>query len=259
MKSHGEYRIRPLSLGPVLRMTWAIVGRSLCRNYFQHIPGVEYRMENPDGETFTKSATIVANHRSQLETDILKTLAPGMPVLSIHKDLSSLSNLSGKDILPIFFIGADLVVPRNSKALYKGRLLVSVGNRMNVVDASHIRQIYQEEYAKLVSRTIDAHDYHGLVLDRYRYKGTEIFNAVKRNLRKHDDYAEWIGSPQVDGTVMVKSEGYGEKALLYALCHPDREVLAIEEDAEKRELLRYCAEGLVSNLRILAVPDSSKS
>ena len=253
VQQHGKYRTRPLSLIPVLRKAWAIVARCFSRHYYRHIPGMEYRMENPEEETFASPAIIVANHRTKMEKDILKALTPEMPVLSIHEDLSILKEHPGKNILPIFFHGTDLVTPSDSNAIYQGRLTVHIGRRTNTIDGS----IYQEEYAKLSSQMVDAHDYHGLVLDRYRYKGTEIFNAVKRNLKKHDDYAEWINSPQTDKTVMVEPTGYGEKALLYALVHPDKEVLAIEEDAEKRELLRYCAEGLVSNLRVFAVTDTA--
>ncbi len=257
VQNHGEYRTRPLSLIPVLRMAWAIVARCFCRNYFRHIPGLEYRMENPGDETFEKPAIIVANHRSKLEGDILKVLAPGMPVLSIHEDLSGLREHPRQDILPVYFHGTDLILPQDSDALYQGCLTVHIGRRMKATDAALLQQTYQEEYTRQAAQSMNLHDYHALVLDRYRYKGTEIFNAVKRNMKKHGDYAAWIETPQADKTVVVQPAGYGEKALLYALAHPDKEVLAIEEDEEKRELLRYCAEGLVSNLRISAVADTA--
>ncbi len=34
--------------------------------------------------------------------------------------------------------------------------------------------------------------YHDLVLDRYRYKGVEVFSTVKRNLRRNRDYQAWM-------------------------------------------------------------------
>ena len=244
---HGEYRVRPLSLVPMLRMVWVMIARCFCRNYFRHIPGVEYHMENSMDGTFEEPIMIFGDQQTRMEKDILRALSPKSRILTSV----SLEDQMDLEVVPVFFHGFDIVVSRNGKAVYQGQLTVRVGRKMKASDAIHH---YKETYAKMASQIEDAHYYHGLVLDRYRYKGTEIFNAVKKNLRKYDDYAEWIDVPQESKQIIVQPAGYGEKALLYALVHPDKEVLAVEEDAEKRELLRFCAEGIVSNLRIKSVP-----
>lgn len=115
--------------------------------------------------------------------------------------------------------------------------------------------------------------YHYLVLDRYRYKGVEVFSAVKRNLRRTHDYQAWMASlddankPAMDESaamddtigknIVVENAGYGEQVLLYALHHPEAKIIAVEADAEKCDLMRYCMEGVVSNVQVLSQAEYS--
>ena len=92
---------------------------------------------------------------------------------------------------------------------------------------------------------------HYLVLDRYRYKGVEVFGGVKKNLRRTHDYRKWVAEQNPVGPVIVEQAGYGEQAMLYALLHPETTVIAVEADAEKRELMRYSMEGIVNNVKIV--------
>lgn len=103
---------------------------------------------------------------------------------------------------------------------------------------------------------------HYLVLDRYRYKGVEVFGAVKRNLRRTRDYAAWIGEQEIalkgmmknGGTerpqIIIEHAGYGENVLLLALLHPEADLVAREEDAEKCCLMKYSFEGIIENVKI---------
>ncbi len=94
-----------------------------------------------------------------------------------------------------------------------------------------------------------------LVLDRYRYKGVEVFGTVKKNLRRTHDYQEWMAQQDASKTVVVQSAGYGERVLLYALLHPLAHVVAVEADSEKRDLMRYSMEGIVDNVEIVSQLD----
>lgn len=100
--------------------------------------------------------------------------------------------------------------------------------------------------------------YHDLVLDRYRYKGVEIFSTVKKNLKRNHDYVEWMERQDTTQPVVVQPAGYGEQALMFALAHPEAEVIAVEADAEKCDLLKYSAEGIVKNLRIVNETNHNK-
>lgn len=100
--------------------------------------------------------------------------------------------------------------------------------------------------------------YHDLVLDRYRYKGVEVFGTVKKNLKRTHDYKEWLqtmddtlGDENVRCTAIIEEAGYGEKVLLYALLHPRFRVVAVEKDLEKCDLMKYCMEGVVDNVKIV--------
>ena len=91
---------------------------------------------------------------------------------------------------------------------------------------------------------------HYLVLDRYRYKGVEVFSTVKKNLKRTHDYQEWIAEHHADSRLVMENRGYGEMALLYALTYPDKEVVVKERDEEKRLLLKFAAEGVANNLQV---------
>ncbi len=93
--------------------------------------------------------------------------------------------------------------------------------------------------------------FHELVLDRYRYKGVEVFSTVKKKLRQTNDYEEWMKAQDASQPVIIENAGYGEKVLLYALVHPEAQVIAVEEDAEKCDLMKYCMEGVVNNVTII--------
>ena len=97
----------------------------------------------------------------------------------------------------------------------------------------------------------DSHYLHYLVLDRYRYKGVEVFSTVKKNLRRTHDYQAWIAEQECSKPVIIEQAGYGEKALLLALLHPEAHVIAVESDAEKCDLMKYCMEGIVNNVEII--------
>lgn len=104
------------------------------------------------------------------------------------------------------------------------------------------RKHYAKEHVKYA---------HYLVLDRYRYKGVEVFATVKRNLRRTHDYHEWMESQDNTQPVIIEQAGFGEKALLYALMHPKTKVIAVESDEEKCDLMRYSMEGVVDNVEIV--------
>ena len=96
----------------------------------------------------------------------------------------------------------------------------------------------------------DAKYLHYLVLDRYRYKGVEVFSTVKKNLKRSNDYQEWMAEHRSVSQLVMDNRGYGEMALLYALTYPDRKVIVKEKNEEKRLLLQYAAEGVADNLQV---------
>jgi len=185
---------------------------------------------------------------------------PKSSILRFHKGAFYMAEQLGLDIVPVFLHGLNDVLPRNSYVVYAGQITVSVQQRICLADTAwgvgyvertkNIRRYYVDEYAKIASRIETAQYYQGLVLDRYRYKGTEIFSAVKKNLKKTVLDLSAFGKEVETGKGVVTNSSYGECALLYALVHPDKEIVVVEKDEEKQALLHYAAEGIVKNLRV---------
>ncbi len=94
-----------------------------------------------------------------------------------------------------------------------------------------------------------------LVVDRYRYRGRDIFSAVKKRVKKYDNYSEWFSDKEVGenlaGKVVVLENGYGECSLSLALHYPQKEVIAFLPDADSTLIATYAAEGVVSNLKVI--------
>lgn len=88
----------------------------------------------------------------------------------------------------------------------------------------------------------DVSYYRQLVLDRYRYKGIDVYRAVRRSLKGFED--------DFEGPRIEVEDSYGGRALLVALLHSDSRVVARVADAEAATILKYSAEGLVDNLVI---------
>ena len=58
--------------------------------------------------------------------------------------------------------------------------------------------------------------------------------------------------------VIIPSAGYGEKALLFALLHPETKVIAVEADPDKCRLMKFSMEGIVENVEIINQAEISR-
>lgn len=120
-------------------------------------------------------------------------------------------------------------------------------------------------FARLVGRTLfrmedkcdaskDISYYRSLVADRYLYKGVGIHSAVKRQLASvTDERLKGIHG----STIRVPNNGNGAVALLLALVHPDKDIVAYEDDEELRLLAHYSAEGIATNIKVLPMASYS--
>lgn len=357
-KSHGKYRKRPLTLGPLLR-TWFcgawwlsqlligyilgfflfIIGRRTPKTQFifhrfvtwshridlKLMPGVKFKMFNPDNETLGKPCVIVCNHQSLLDPMFFMAWSPkilivanerssmnpivriifkwlgfytirqsnftawkdsslerdmkifkkyvaegysiaffpeGMrnpdsSILRCHKGPFYLAQQLNVDVLPVLLHGVNYLMPIQSFACYKGEINMHVGKRITPASkiwnekysifAQHVHHIMKTEYKDLCDKYETSLYFAPLVKDRYRYKGTELFQEIIRNLKNHNNYSYLIDHPQPD-YVVIKNCGYGEMPLLLALVHPGVKIIAIDSDEEKLTVARNAAEGIVDNL-----------
>ena len=80
----------------------------------------------------------------------------------------------------------------------------------------------------------------------------EVMSTIRSNMKKFENYSKYIDRDILEETVFIKHSGYGEMALLFALVHPDKKIIAYEENYEKCELAKYAAKDLVNNILFLS-------
>ncbi len=155
-------------------------------------------------------------------------------------------------VVPVVMHGFSDVMPQGGFMLFPGtvtvRALPLVAGEDAEQTAALVEQSMATGYDELATSRQTAAYYHHLVLDRYRYKGADVYAAVKKSLKLNADYADRIDGAADCGRIVVLNSDHGEFALLYALVHPHCVVAVAEPDDEKRELIRYCADGIAPNM-----------
>lgn len=186
---------------------------------------------------------------------------PNSSIVRYHKGPFYLAEELGVDIVPIIIHGVNFMMPKGSFACYKGSVHMHIGHRIDsknilwgkdyIQTTKLVHKYYIGEYAKLRKKYETTSFFYSLLLDRYRYKGVEVMVSVKSNLKKHGNYSIYIDRDFNEDIVHIRHSGWGEMALLFALVHPDKKIIAYEDDFEKRELAKYAAKDLVNNLLFL--------
>ena len=178
-------------------------------------------------------------------------------ILRFHKGAFYFAEKHHLDIVPVLIHGANYVFPRNTICTYPGKVTLSIRERIRpgselwgtdyAERTKNVRHYFLREYESLRRQNENADYYAPLVMDRYRYKGHEIYGSVRKSLRSHDNYARWIDGLEGSLTVVVNS-GWGELPLLVALAHPGMSVVSVENDAEKQCVARYAAERIAPDI-----------
>ena len=178
-----------------------------------------------------------------------------------HKGAFLLAEKLHADIVPAILHGLNVSVPNHDISVYRGKMTVTIGKRIKADDTTwglgysersrKVHKYYLEEYSRIAEAVETSAYFHDFVIDRYRYKGLEVMSAVAGSLKRHNDYSAFIdNAPHCLLAVAVLS-GCGEFALMYALVHRDRSVLAVIDDEERHSLLKYSAEGVADNLAVI--------
>ena len=183
---------------------------------------------------------------------------PESSILRYHKGPFYLAEKLGLDILPVFLHGVNNIMPIGSFVSYGGDVNMVLEKRIHPQDPQWgihyaettrlVHKYFVKRYHELKKRYETTEYYAPLVLDRYRYKGVELMRTIQSNLKNHSNYSEEIDRDIVEESIYINHCGYGEKALLMALVHPDKQIIASEADKDKLTIAKYAAEGIVSNL-----------
>jgi len=179
-------------------------------------------------------------------------------ILRFHKGAFYLAEKLHLDTVPIYLHGVNYVFPRNTLCTYSGKVTLEIGDRIKYGDKDYyghdykdctrlMRNLYDKKFQLMKNQHETIEYYIPYVLDRYRYKGTEIFRSVKRNLNNYKRHAEKYNS--VDSTfIIVLNSGWGELSLLLALTKPNATVISVEKDEEKLCVSSIAAENVVNNI-----------
>ena len=179
-------------------------------------------------------------------------------ILRFHKGAFYLAEKLHLDTVPIYLHGVNHVFPRNTLCTYSGKVTLEIGERIKNGDKDYyghdykdctrlMRNLYDKKFQLMKNQHETIEYYVPFVLDRYRYKGTEIFRSVKRNLNNYKRHAEKYNT--IDSScIIVLNSGWGELSLLLALTKPNATVISVEKDEEKLCVSSIAAENVVNNI-----------
>ena len=168
-----------------------------------------------------------------------------------HRGAFYLAEKLQLDIIPVLIHGVGHVLPKQEFMLRKGRIHIQVMERITPDDARfandyslrsrEVRRFYRERYEHLSEQIETPAYYSDRVIHNYIYKGPAIERSVRRNLRKHRNYAELISQLPDEGRVIVENSGLGVFTLLLALTKRHLQVIGVEKNTDSRELAENCA------------------
>jgi 1-acyl-sn-glycerol-3-phosphate acyltransferase len=165
-----------------------------------------------------------------------------------HRGAFYLAEQLKLDIIPVLIHGVGHLLPKKEFMLRRGEIHIKVMPRMayNAMGetfsfySKNMRKFYKEEYAKIAAEIETADYYSDLVIHNYIYKGPSVERAVRRNLKKHQNYQNIISRLKNKNRVLIVNCGYGELPLLLSLVHKNINIVATDRDADKLELAANC-------------------
>ena len=168
-----------------------------------------------------------------------------------HKGAFFLAEQMQLDIIPVMIHGVGHVLPKKEFMSRKGSIHIQVMERIKLNDSRfssdysrrsrEVRRFYREQYQALCQKLETPDYYSDLVIHNYIYKGASIERAVRKNLRRNDNFKSLINQFPDEGKVVVKNTSYGEFALLLALVKKQLQIIVFEKNPEVRELATNCA------------------
>jgi len=168
-----------------------------------------------------------------------------------HRGAFYLAERLNIDIIPVFIHGVGHVLPKEDFLLRKGSIDICIMPRITADDerfsndyslrSLQMRRYYQDEYKKICAELETPEYYADMVIHNYIYKGAAIEREVRRNLRRHNNYAKEIAALPDEGEVTVENAGYGEYPLLAALVKKNLHIIATDPDPDRIAIASNCA------------------
>ncbi len=237
VRTKNGYRLRPLCITALLRGCYAKLRYALGLS-----AGIRIHLEGKDVKRCHDNVTVVYNNISRIDRQIIKALIPQcgdiIPADSYCCEMNTAVGIPGVQFVVIH--GSDLVCPGGGWTLYSGDITVTL------LETTDIKQM-KPAYDKICRERESVEYYRDLIVDRFRYKGRDEVEKARQALSKNMNSVRYIPDEK---ELSINDAGNGAMALAWALLNPDKTVYAEMESDEKASLLRYSAEGVVSNLII---------
>ncbi|MBQ2097051.1 MAG: 1-acyl-sn-glycerol-3-phosphate acyltransferase, partial [Bacteroidales bacterium] len=172
-----------------------------------------------------------------------------------HQGAFFLAESLNLPITPVMIHGAGDAFPKGELMIRRGAINVRISPTVQRDDSSlfadnqlvtsrNFRHYFMDLFAKFAAeiRTVDY--CKNIVRSNYIYKGYDVWKSVSKNL---NDNTQLLDNYRNLDKATFENCGYGELAFLYALLHPEVEVVATD-DEEHLDVARNCQE-VPENLR----------
>lgn len=166
-------------------------------------------------------------------------------------------------ILPIYLHGLSEVQPKGDFIIYDGAITVIVGQPIAYDDpqlgstireqAKRIGVHFREEFLR-IRRRLEGVDYlKKKLLLSYLYMDNEVVRAVKDDFKHHkESYHQLVHSLPEKGKFLRIGDDYGQLDLLLTLTYPEREIVAVIADDEKRAVAEQSYIAKIRKIRYLS-------
>lgn len=180
------------------------------------------------------------------------TRSANCDILRFHQGAFYLANELNLDVLPVVLHGVGHAFPKEEFLLHKGKVTVSVLNRISanadlrrnqptLKVAQAFRHLYIREYQRIVNEVETPSYYREWVMQNYIYKGAEVARACRRQFRNFEVWKKEIAKLPDEGTLLIQNCGQGEFSLLVALTKKNLHIFAIEKNQEAFDVASHCA------------------
>jgi len=167
-----------------------------------------------------------------------------------HKGAFLIAEHFQTPLVPVYVHGCSEVQPKGDVIIYDGAITVVVGDPITPDDerfgntprerAKQIGAFYRQQFLTLRKR-LEGVDYlkKKLFLN-YLYKENYVVRAVKEDYQQHrEHYHELVHSLPEKARILHIADDYGQLDFLLLLTYPEREIISVIADDEKRAIAQH--------------------
>ena len=175
------------------------------------------------------------------------TRSKDLKIHRFHQGAFHMAKTHHLDILPVFLTGLGNVLPKDELVLRRGHMHMEIGKRITPEEyegmetlalTNKLRRYFVEHYAELCLEQATTANVVPYVRYQYLYKVRSVTREAKRRLNEILAQADVIDNWNGGTEHHITNCGQGESAFVFALVHPDVQVVATDPDPEKIDVAR---------------------